>query len=594
MRSILSAVLLLVAACLPARAGEPRADFFVAVDGNDAQPGSQAQPFATLAKTRDAVRQRVAAGLKRDVTVLIRGGTYELPETLSFGPQDSGTDQFAVTYAAYPGETVVISGGRRLGTWTRGDGELWSVPVPGVKDGACYPRVLVVNGCRAVRARTPNVDAEPNAVQMAGAELTADKQRYTITLAPSLVQNWGNIGDVEVMAAGNWEINRKRLASVDAAAGLLVLAPPHSAGHDAIRPGPGRWCHLENAKEMLDQPGEWYLDRATGLLTYWPRAGEDMTKAEAAVGVLTRLVEVQGTAERPVTNVHFQGLTFAYSNWPLPEGGYMGIQACHFNTGGSWHQPWGRIPAAICLEHAARCSIEDGQVAHLGGCGIEQVTRCRHNLIQGNHLFDISGNGICVGGPRGEDDVPQDNRLANNHIEGCGREFYGAVGVWVGFTQRTVIAHNLVHDLPYSGISVGWQWNPEPTPCKENVVENNHVYDVMNRLCDGGCIYTLGFQPGTVIRGNHLHDARRSRFAQGAPNNGMFIDEGSKGFLFERNVIYNASAEVVRFNQCRKEWHEWRDNQFGAEAEVKQAGAAIIAQAGLEAPYRERLAGGKQ
>ena len=101
----------------------------------------------------------------------------------------------------------------------------------------------------------------------------------------------------------------------------------------------------------------------------------------------------------------------------------------------------------------------------------------------------------------------------------------------------------------------------------------------------------MGFQPGTVIRGNHLHDAHRSRYAQGAPNNGMFIDEGSKGFLFERNVIYNTAAELVRFNQCSRDWHTWRDNHFGPEAEVKKAGQEIIAQAGLEPPYRQRLQG---
>jgi hypothetical protein len=156
-------------------------------------------------------------------------------------------------------------------------------------------------------------------------------------------------------------------------------------------------------------------------------------------------------------------------------------------------------------------------------------------------------------------------------------------------SQRTVVAHNLVYDLPYTGISVGWQWNPQPTACKENLVEYNDVYDVMKRLCDGGCIYTLGFQPGTVIRGNHLHDVRRSQFAQGAPNNGMFIDEGSKGFLFEQNVIYNTSGELVRFNQCQQDWHTWRGNHFGEASAVKQSGKDIIAKAGPKTPYRERF-----
>jgi hypothetical protein len=74
----------------------------------------------------------------------------------------------------------------------------------------------------------------------------------------------------------------------------------------------------------------------------------------------------------------------------------------------------------------------------------------------------------------------------------------------------------------------------------------------------------------------------------------MFIDQGSKGYLFEQNVIYNTSAELVRFNQCAHDWHTWRDNHFGKEADVKESGKDIIATAGLEAPYRRRLLGSER
>jgi hypothetical protein len=195
-----------------------------------------------------------------------------------------------------------------------------------------------------------------------------------------------------------------------------------------------------------------------------------------------------------------------------------------------------------------------------------------------------------VGGPKSEAEVPGRNRVSNNHVHACGREYYGAIGIWVGFAQGTAVSHNLVHDLPYTGISVGWEWNPRPTPCQGNVIEYNHVRDVMNRLCDGGCIYTLGLQPGTVIRGNHLHGVHRSPLAQGAPNNGMFIDQGSKGYLFEGNVIYDTHSEPIRFNQCQRDWHTWRDNHVGKEAEVKRTGKEIIEKAGPQSPWRERLA----
>jgi hypothetical protein len=585
------AVLVSVATSLFAADTSPGGDFYVAPGGSDQSAGTVDKPFATLARARDAVRKTVAAGLKGDVTVLVRGGTYELPQTLTFGPEDSGTEQHHVTYAAYPGEQVVISGGRRISGWQQGDRGVWTAQVSGVKEGKLSFRHLFVNGRRATRARTPNaVDDNPH-WQLTGATLSGDLASYTLTIAPERLGAWTNFSDMEIMVAGNWAINRKRIAAIDRTSGTITLAPPHASGHNAIRPGPGRWCYFENAPELLDLPGEWYLDRATGVLSYLPREGEDMSTAEVVAPALERLIEVTGTPEQSVRNLHFKGLAFQYASWQLPEHGYLGIQACHFTIGRDWGRPWARIPAAVCFNFAEGCSVRDGAVAHVGGCGIELVDSCHQNVVEGNHVYDVSGNGIMLGGPREEDRVPRNNRIANNYVHTCGVEYYGAVGIWVGFADGAQVAHNLVHDLPYTGISVGWQWNPEPTPCKNNVIDGNHVYDVMKALCDGGCIYTLGFQPGTVIRGNHLHDVRRSLFAQGAPNNGMFIDQGSKGYLFERNVIYNTSAELVRFNQCARDWHTWRDNHFGKEAEVKESGKEIIAAAGLEEPYRRRLLG---
>jgi len=571
-----------------------RGDYYVAPGGSDDNAGTVNEPFATLARARDAVRKRIAAGLKADVTVLIRRGTYELSETLAFEPEDSGTEEHSVTYAAYPGEQVVISGGRRISGWQQGDRGLWTAQVAGVKEGKWYFRHLFVNGRRTTRARIPNqVDDNPH-WQLTGATLSEDLASYTLTIAPERLGAWTNVSDMEIMVAGNWAINRKRIAALDRTSGTITLAPPHASGHRAIRPNPGRWCYFENAPELLDFPGEWYLDRVTGVLSYLPREGEAFSTAEVIAPALERLIEVTGTPDRRVRNLHFRGLSFQYATWQLPKHGYLGIQGCHFTIGRDWSRPWARIPAAVCFNFAEGCSVRDGAIAHVGGCGIELIDSCHQNVVEGNHVYDVSGNGIMLGGPREKRRVPQGNRIANNYVHTCGLEYYGAVGIWVGFADGAHVAHNLVHDVPYTGISVGWQWNPEPTPCKNNVVEQNHVYDVMKALCDGGCIYTLGFQPGTVIRGNHLHDVQRSLFAQGAPNNGMFIDQGSKAYLFERNVIYNTSAELVRFNQCAHDWHTWRDNHFGEEADVKESGKEIVATAGLEEPYSRRLLGSER
>jgi len=590
MRTVLVMTIVLSMIGLPALAQRQpaAADFVVAPGGDDSNPGTNQKPFATLGRAKEAVGRRIAAGLESDLTVIIRGGTYKLVEPLVFGPADSGTEKFAVRYTASPGEKVLVSGGRKISGWKPADDGCWTAVVAGAREGKWCFRNLFVNGRRAVRARTPNKDDENPCRQLKTVELSKDLARFAITLPPGLLGNWRNPGDVEAMIAGNWAINRKRLESIDAARGVALMAPPNSSGPAYIFPSPGRWCCFENARELLDQPGEWYLDYRSGVLSYRPLSGEDMTRSEVVAPLASRLVEVTGTAERPVRNLHFSGIRFEHTNWQLPPGGYMGIQACHHRGGKLSGRRWTHIPAAIYCKYVCQSSFQDCVVARHSGCGIELAEGCHDNLVRGNHIFEISGNGLMVGGPNDEALVPADNLISNNHIETCGREYYGAVGIWVGFARGTVVTHNLVHDLPYTGVSVGWQWNAQPTACKQNLIEANHIYDVMKRLCDGGCIYTLGFQPGTVIRGNHLHDVRRSRYAQGAPNNGMFIDQGSKGYLFERNVIYNTAAELVRFNQCSRDWHTWRDNHFGKAAEVKEAGKQIIAAAGLQPQYRDR------
>ncbi|MBN1899874.1 right-handed parallel beta-helix repeat-containing protein [Candidatus Sumerlaeota bacterium] len=543
-------------------------EFYISQKGKDANPGTRKKPFASLARAQRAVREKIADGLNEDVTVFIREGTYFLPESLVFAPEDSGNEKYSVTWAAFPGERVILSGGIEVSKWkkNKNNKNLWQAQMPNAKDENWRPRQIYVNGVRAIRARTPNPDETPPFIQIENAELNENLDLYTIKISPDKMENLQNTDDIEIMIRGNWEINRKRIKEIDRNTGVVTLSPPHVEPLEWNAPKTDRWCFFENAPEFLDAPGEWRLDRQTGVITYLPRAGEKKKKAEVIVPRLKHLLELRGAPENPIRNLHFRGIRFEHAQWEMPEAGYMGIQACHFySRDKSGNKIWDRIDAAIQWNHVESSSITDGAIAHTGGVGIALISGCRNNVIEGNRIFDISGNGIMLGGPHDEPGAPKDNRIANNHIHDCGVDLMGAVGVWVGLAQRTCISHNLIHDLPYSGISVGWQWNPEPSVCKENIIEYNHIHDVMKELADGGGIYTLGFQPESVIRGNLIHDVHRSPYAQAAPNNGIFIDEGSKGFLFEKNVIYKTAAEPVRFNRSQSDWHTWKDNSFLTE-----------------------------
>ncbi|MBT6765554.1 MAG: right-handed parallel beta-helix repeat-containing protein, partial [Prolixibacteraceae bacterium] len=140
------------------------------------------------------------------------------------------------------------------------------------------------------------------------------------------------------------------------------------------------------------------------------------------------------------------------------------------------------------------------------------------------------------------------NTIKNCLVSDCGKQFYGAVGIWCGLTAETTIQNNEITELPYTGISIGWMWSPEPTPCRDNIIDGNHIHHIMQKLSDGGGIYMLGLQPGSKLINNHIHDVEIN--AGRAESNGMFLDEGITNVIVENNLIYNIAKSPLRFHKA--------------------------------------------
>lgn len=592
-------IFIIVMICLAGQqtAAAETADFYVAVDGSDSNPGSKIKPFASWSRAQEAVRERVADGLQADILVLVRGGEYRLEKPLVFEPQDAGDETHKVIYAAYPGERVLVSGGQKL-TWHSHKivNGMWQMTIEEVKSGKLWFRQLWKNNMRLPRGRWPNDH------MLRVTEVSDDYK--TIKLDKNFpVKDLGN-QDAELVAIHDWSIARAIIASSQGKT-LRTVTAPGWIGHQWTTVGVGRPAYLEHALAFVDKPGEWYLDRKQGVLNYQPFPGEKPGEVEFMIGKLARLVEIQGSLERPVRNLHFQGIEFVYANWALPEIGYSGIQACYYGTRYET-EPSYPVAVTISLSYAWDCGFTECRLRHLGASGLGMKAGCRRNRVSGCEIDDIGSNGVMVGmrgkaNHPGENfwqtdwenalDVPLDNEVSNCYVHGCGVENFGASGIWVAFSKGTRIAHNAVTDMPYSGISVGFQWDTVPHSQSECLVEYNHVYDTMKMLADASGIYTLGCQPGTVLRGNLIHDVRRSDFAHGSPNNGFFFDQGSKGFLIEGNIIYNIADEIYRFNLCKKQWHTWRNNSFGITPNQPGFPELAAARAGLEPPYRYLLRG---
>ena len=167
-----------------------------------------------------------ASRCTKPVTVYLRGGVYTLSAPLVFLPEDSGTAKCPITYAAYPGEKVVLSGGRAITGWKKAaEGgqdnrpELWTAEVPGVKEGEWYFHQLFVNGQRRQRARSPNTGF----YHADGQFLAGNPTRFKFHPG-DIHAAWAEQGDVEVVGLEKWAEFRMALKAVDPATNTATLS----------------------------------------------------------------------------------------------------------------------------------------------------------------------------------------------------------------------------------------------------------------------------------------------------------------------------------------------------------------------------------
>jgi hypothetical protein len=523
----------------------------VSPTGDDDADGTQARPLKTLHEAQRRARD-VTTWDAKGVRVELAPGEYVLEEPLVFTPKDSGKSSDASVIYAGRGR-VVVSGGRRIGPW-RPEGEHWiaEAPIAGgssaENDGAKLSfRDLWVNGRRATRARTPNEGYFR--IEAAGPD-----NRTSFIVAPEDLQTIAEPQLAEVAFLHDWSMSRINLSSIDEASRTYHFAAPIGASQPQFaianfETNPRYF--LENAREFLDAPGEWFLDETKGQVHYVPRAGESPDAAVAIAPQLEQLVIVRGDDQEVVENLSFHDITFSHTRFALPPFGYAGVQS-------SWHSrrttadddAGVTMPSAVMVDHARHIQFINCRFQELAACGIH-LARCQESRLGRCVFRDIGGDGILIG-TRDQNDSPPagNNTVVNCLIENCGVNFYGAVGLWIGFAHNTTVSHNELRHLPYTGVSVGWQWNDEATPCRDNRIRQNHIHHIMNALSDGGGIYTLGRQPGTRLMRNLIHDVPVN--AGRAESNGIFMDEGSTDIIVSGNTIYNIARSPIRFHRAGK------------------------------------------
>lgn len=515
-------------------------------------------PDSSLADAVRHAREMRRTGKAQAVTIHLSEGIYHLYEPLRLRPEDNGL--------TIVGDKAIISGGLAISNW-RKQGKIYTADIPDFNGRPIDFRQLWVNGEKAVRARDVQDFEQMHRI------LTYDKKSHILWVPKAAVAKIMNAPYAEMVLHQMWCTSNLRIKSLSLQGDSVAVSfhnpeaklqfehPwPSPMTPDTGRPSP---FYLTNARELLDQPGEWYHDIRRHQLYYMPYKGE--TIRETVVPVLETLVEVVGTADVPVRHITFRGVSFQHASWLRPsEKGHVPLQAGMYLTEAYKLRPqtdrqnnhkldnqgWlGRAEAAVEVSYGEDICFEGCRFEHLGGSGLDYVTGCKGGTVGGCRFSDIAMNGLVVGSfsPEGLEthlpyqpadfrEVCRQQTVEQSEFCNIGNEDWGCVAIAAGYVAGISISHNTIHDVPYTGISLGWGWNRNPTCMSGNRVHANLIYRYARHTYDCAGIYTLGNQPGTEISENVVRDIATPSYVHD-PDHWfwLYTDEGSSNITIRDN-----------------------------------------------------------
>ena len=517
------------------------AEVFVAPDGDDSADGSRDRPFQTLARARDAVRARKADGVQGAIGVRVLPGEYPMTDSLTLTAEDSGREGAPVVYRAEEMGRATLYGGRRIGGFEPVTDEAILARLPEGVRGKVWQTDLRAQGIddfAPLRVRG-GIGQQPHTPTL---ELFFDGQPMTLARWP----NKGFVGIRELIAPGSrdegtpsvfgylddrharwteaedpwlrgywhflWADATIKIGHIDTEAKTITTDEPYHYGGQGMSNHQGIIYYAFNLLEEIDQPGEWYLDRATGILYFYPPGPPAEATIEVAVLNAPMLV-----MER-VSHVRFEGLVFDL-------GRYDGLQ----------------------MTDCADSLIAGCTVTRMAGEGIV-LSGGRRNGLFGCDLRLLGRRGSIVAGGYRETLTPAGHFVENCRIHDFGRidSTYTQAVALSGVGHR--VAYNLMYNCPTSVMTIGGN---------DHVIEFNDVHSAVQESDDQGafCMFGNPTFRGNIFRYNRFRHVGKTGDEPAVYGQaGIRFDDTISGQIVYGNIFYrssNARFGAIQMNSGR-------------------------------------------
>lgn len=538
--SVLLTVIMLSGFSAYAQEPENERIIHVAVTGNDSAPGTEEKPL----KTFDGAKQMVRSILKKNkdaaVRVIFHEGDYRFEKSMEFNEDDSGSEKNPVIYQAAEGETVNFKGSKTIDIT-----KLQPVSDTKIKSRLKEDVVdfvgeinLKTYGITEVLPFIPNNQWEAteytavflNGVEQPLSEYPNGNGNYAtwdaivnsdgiISVPDETVRRWGQAKDLWIGGyfSRDYQYERVLVKSVDAEKKEISIQ------RSGIKNDESKRWKMFNILEELDSPGEWYIDKSTMMLYYYPPY--NVKNAEFEVTTFRDDMFVM----RGVENLAFQNINFSqvqgkvFRMWANTKN--ITIDQCTFEN----------ISGSVIRNQGSKTGTFEGLRNYLDAPMGIKITNCYFYNIGASVMFTY-------GGGNRQTLTSSEIEIKNNYIERAAQKTRYAATIYIEGAMNVEVEHNTIHTLPFHAINFFGN---------DHVIRYNDISNVCMETTDAAAVYAgqSQIQRGHDISYNYIHNYRiKGDGLKLDQVPAIYLDDSFCGTNIHHNIIEDGGIGVY-FNK---------------------------------------------